>query len=609
MNVIKTMGKSGLLLLTGVLAGIFLLAVAFCIPVNQENAAASFEILEKEGWYPVANVLSRETDTYFHSYLPGVMDDSTDRIIVYTALDTQEGNPFVRAMKMYNGWQNQDYAYYWHGYVTLLRPLLFVFDLGELRLLNGAGQLLLIFFCMLEIWKRKKRLLYVLALFTSYLLLMPMATAMCLQYTWIFYITFGGCLALLKGGQFFERNHRYLYFFLLLGMLTSFFDLLTYPLLTWGFPLIWYLLVGTPEENAGRRVKKTVLTGIFWIAGYGLMWAGKWLAASAILQRNVFESAFREVLLRSGMETQAQWGIYERLEAVYANWKHYEYKVYFLVLAVWLAACVIVSIAKGFRAKPNSWVWFLIGLSPVVWYLVLSDHTQGHHLFTYRIFGISVLAFLAMALECVFCMEEETGSAGKKFVICIFWGLFAVAGLGAACMAREDILAINGGAPVEDVALPEGEVLEASFTPTFTHIVEMGFGIKSQSREGTCEFSLEKDGEEIYHLSAPITDFQKISYCSFPVDWRLDSQTPYTLKVWVQGIDEEVYAVVTQEGEMVLTEYGALSVGEDEMESQLVTGITYRARPMSRQTLLFLTLTWMAVAACAAASLYGLKQK
>ncbi|MDE5891874.1 MAG: hypothetical protein K2H45_03005, partial [Acetatifactor sp.] len=117
----------GLVLLAavGVLLGALLLSMAFCFPVREDYAAASYAVLDKEGWYPAAPIMSRSLDTYFHSLLPGVLDNNTDSIMLYTALDQSEGNVLTRAMNMYNAYMQKNYSYYWHGYVIILRPLLY----------------------------------------------------------------------------------------------------------------------------------------------------------------------------------------------------------------------------------------------------------------------------------------------------------------------------------------------------------------------------------------------------------------------------------------------------------------------------------------------------
>lgn len=144
---ITVLGKGILLLLAGALAGILLLGAAFLCPVNPEHQQNAYQVMEKEGWYPSVLVHSLARDEAFFSYEPGILDNGTDRIMLFTAMDTSaEGNSFARAMNMYCTYLDQNYSYYWHGYVSILRPLLYLFEYDQLRFFNWAGQFLLMVF-------------------------------------------------------------------------------------------------------------------------------------------------------------------------------------------------------------------------------------------------------------------------------------------------------------------------------------------------------------------------------------------------------------------------------------------------------------------------------
>ncbi|MCM1410017.1 MAG: hypothetical protein NC305_05665 [Lachnospiraceae bacterium] len=282
--------------------GGILLTLAFFIPVNTTNQSVSYNILESEGWYPAIPMVSASYDTYFHSYLPGVLDGGTDSLMLMIALEPRTTNALHAAMNM------GGYDYYWHGYVTLLRPLLFFFDYGEIRVLNSVGQLLLVFCLSLILW-RKKGIQYAMLELTSYFLLMAMAMPFSLQYSWVFYIAMGCTLYLTIGKGKNQKGIKLYWIFLFTGMLTSFFDLLTYPLFTWGIPIIWWLLLQEDRE-ALYYIKQVVCTGLFWILGYAGMWLGKFCLGSWVLGHDIFEKAFGEVGYRMGVGGGIPHGIY-----------------------------------------------------------------------------------------------------------------------------------------------------------------------------------------------------------------------------------------------------------------------------------------------------------
>lgn len=162
-------------------------------------------------------------------------------------------------------------------------------------------------------------------------------------------------------------------------MLTSYFDLLTYPLFTWGVPLVWWLVVDKSQEREWYWVKRVISSGFSWIAGYAVMWAAKWGIATIVLGRNIFESALNEVFFRSGILEDHVNVFQDRLQAIYINWKHYGNIPYFLLLVGWLLWWIYCAIKKGWGGNTKRYAYFLVGISSVVWYLVLTNHTLGHH--------------------------------------------------------------------------------------------------------------------------------------------------------------------------------------------------------------------------------------
>ena len=191
------------------------------------------------------------------------------------------------------------------------------------------------------------------------------------------------------------------FFFLIIGMMTSYFDLLTYPLITWGIPIVWWLIINEENLTAKKYLEQVILLGIAWIIGYGGMWFGKWILASIVLNKNIIVEALKEVLLRTSAYNEVTFSQSNRFYAIYMNWKHYNYKLYVFILLGWLCYWLTHGFFFGWSklSREKYPAYLLIGCSSFAWYLVLMNHTQIHHAFTYRIFGISIAAFFAIVLE------------------------------------------------------------------------------------------------------------------------------------------------------------------------------------------------------------------
>lgn len=589
----NNIGKGILILAAGIVFGTILLTLAYMLPVNPENRQSSYEIFEDEGWYPRTSVISGGSGNHFLSFYPDVLDNSSDKIMLTTAMDTSSGSPLVRAMESYSEYVDS-YSYYWHGYVAILRPLFLLFDFSELRTLNGACQILVVMLLVLSI-RKEKGIGHVFALLTSYILLNPRTVAMGMQYTWIFYIAWGGTLLLLAKRNYFEKKDRYLCFFIVLGMLTSYLDLLTYPLYTWGFPLIWWIVVRKKEQKELQWVKDVIVSGIAWIAGYAGMWAAKWGIATLVLKKNIFAAAIDEIFLRSGMaETEAD-NLAARWNAIYANWRHYAYKIYAILLIGWLVWWIGCSLRKKWRKSSKRYALFLIGSSSIVWYFVLSNHTALHHFFTFRIYGVSVLAFLMLVLESVDHFRENKKLSGtERLAVVGLIGGSAILGCLFTLFAKEEVSITNGTESFYKMRMNRS--FEMEFVPSFNTVGSVDLGLECDSRKGQYEVKL-WEGDQVKYLD---TFFLENSdggnYQGLTTWWVLKHGETYRVTVEAVGTDAPVYVWLTEGGAMPLTELGAVSVDGVLTEGQLLMGIRYLDRhyvPRARQ--IFVLFTWSGI--------------
>lgn len=573
--------KCILILVLGAVAGTILLTASFFVPVNRENAASSLDMQYLEGEYPLANVLNNHGDTYFTSYEPAVLDDVTDLLMLQTAFQEQDENPLVMAMDMRN------YPRYWHGYIAIIRPLFYFINYLDFRVLNCFIQLLLVFGLAFTIWKHTSDKRYVLAFFTSYALLMPLALPFSMQYSWVFYIAFGGSLLAMQKNKSMLEKSRYLYFFLIMGMLTSFFDLLTYPLAAWGFPLIWWIVSCGNAMDGKERMKKIILSGLGWIAGYGGFWFLKWVIATPILGYNVITHAISEVFYRVGEVDEYAKGLlqaYDRWEVFYTNWRHYEYTVYGVILVAWILWAVYHSFREGWRVQCKSGALFLIMGSSVVWYFVLSNHTTIHHFFTYRIFGVSILALLVYLLECIPAGKNirRKRPAGQYAATLAAWIVFFLMGYGLTSFAKEDVTAIYGG-EYQELTLKEGEALETAFIPTFSNVRNIGFCINEASGQGYYSVTLLEEEEALYRTDIPLSNHVDGAYFVEEVDWNLEAGKEYRIRISIHESDGETDVLITPAGVMPLNEYRNVSIGGNQLtKQQPLGGIEYHTMVQSR---------------------------
>lgn len=572
------------MIVAGVLLGAILITLVYCIPVNQTNAQKSIDSLEGEGWYPSATQLKSSLDTYFHSYLPGVLDGATDGLMLEKATRQIEGNPLWEAMNM------EGYTYYWHGYVVILRVLLLFMDYEQFRFLNCILQLMMMFFVAHFIWEKKGQR-YALALLTSYFLMMPMAMFLSLQFSWIFYIAMALSLLICYRHTWFTEK-RIPYIFVIAGMLTSFFDLLTYPLYTWAFPLLLLILLSEDGQKALNYVKTVVVSGLGWILGYAGMWFGKWALAGWIVHRNVIQEAWKEVLFRSGSEESLN--LIARLEALYDNWKHYEYPLYTALLAIWLTWFIYKSLngkTQIVRQEKNG-AYLLITLSSFVWYFVLANHTLGHHFFTYRIWGVAITGILFLFCGSIAICKDNCSGRDRIYTFCK-WGILCILAVMLTLTAREDVSVLNGNVEYQEIELPKGEQIEEEFLPSFPRVKNFAMGIRTESVKGQCIIEIRDDEKTLYELNWKLAELADTEYVQVPVDWNFKRDSNYRIVIHLEENEGPVYLRFTKDNVNPMLELGVAKIGGDIISGQLTSGIVYSYRPLSKYTLLFLTISWL----------------
>ncbi len=591
-TIIAVAVRFALLLAGGGILGVLLLTLAYKLPLNQDNKASSMsQELEMRGGYPLVNKATNFV-SFFASFEPGVLDDGTDFTILENVFNEEEGSALHRAMDM------RGYSRYWHGYVSLLRPLFFFLDYWDFRLLNGMAQILLVTGLALAVWQSTGRKRYVLAMLSSYGLLMPLALAMSLQYSPVFYISFLGSLIAVKKWGFLVERSRYLYFFLILGMITSYLDFLTYPLLAWAFPLCWLLVASGEALDAAGRFRTMVLSAGSWILGYVGFFVLKWCFASLVLGHGVARESFGVALFRMGdaMEDyQTLFQTYNRFEGLYTNWRHYQFPGYALMITAWILWAFFYLVRKGWRIREKSMVFLIAACSGPVWYLLVSNHTVHHHFFTYRIYGASILAFVLFLCESV--ETEETGDSKLALMTgrLALLGVLFCAGWGLSRLAKEDVAPLYGG-DNQELPLWEGDVYETEFSPSFGNIKEIGFCIRGEELEGYCNVELLSEGQPLYRVQFPLQNFEAYAYQAERVEWNLDSGAQYTLRFSPEGNAREIRLLLTLDGIKPMTEFGNGSYNGEALEGETepLAGIVYHTTVRSRLTRLYLALNCMA---------------
>ena len=289
------------------------------------------------------------------------------------------------------------YGRYWHGYMPIYRVLLIFFDIMGIRIF------LLFLFIAIFIYLMyllKKRLGMLIAIIFGYALIMEgyFFVAYSLESSPVFIVMMVSCIILLK--RIDKMKNLYMYFFVI-GCITSFVDFLTVPLITLAMPLFIYILDRQKTEEDYKRFLKIILKStIIWFIGYIFTWMSKWVIYDILYQEGLIKSAIIQVFYRTERyNPNSALQILEELKMFLLNNTQY-----ILILAIVMISAGLISINKvNIKIKKLSQYikenlpFLIISLMPLVWYIVLANHTILHSRFVYR----HMLIFLFGIIICI----------------------------------------------------------------------------------------------------------------------------------------------------------------------------------------------------------------
>ena len=391
------------MMIIGCVLGFELLTVVYCLPLDTvRDPEGTAAIFREEGNRPAA----------IPGY-PGTTGDGyTDALMITEALyDDPTVSPLQQAVyvnrrahsesasadlvRLLEGGEMQwtiKYTRYWHGFLVFLRPLLMLFSYADLRMLMCTAQMLMIG-AMLVLMTKKNHTELLAPFFAACLTLSPMGTTLSLQYFSAYAIMMLGMLGVLLYDERLSRGAGYFYYFLLLGMLTCYFDFLTYPLVTVCMPLILVLYLHRDDKDL---LCFAIAAGIAWCVGYLGFWAMKWVVGSLLVGEDLVYNAYHHASYQ--MSTADTTGG-NRFEAIARNLAAVCRPGY-AVLYLSCAACCLRG-RHDWRTLLHGgrWVIAAAALVPFVWWPLAASHSIVHSIFTHRLLAITVFALLTFIVS------------------------------------------------------------------------------------------------------------------------------------------------------------------------------------------------------------------
>lgn len=373
-----------------VISAVALLIIASLLPSSwlKSNVGNSLTTLQQEGTYPLFGLRPRKI----------VLDNFTDALILNTAYSSRSDEPIksallnprilvalneidqiknLEASYLEQGQSSANYERYWHGYLVLLRPLLTLMSYAQIRLLLTVGLWGVFAWLLYQVWHKihpaRSAALLIAAMSVDFFYV-----GQSLQFSAVFFIGIMAALWYVRHRH--PRPETLPLLFFAVGATTSFFDLLTAPLVSLAF-----LLVVTSRPDSKLLTFRNIC---FWVGGYAAFWVSKWLIVDVLYSQGVVRDALNHVQNRTLNPADENFSHFQTLKLNLQQLIGYDRlsKMLLLALATVASIFLIVYRKKNFVTQLTQSVlnWGWLALIPYAWYLIAANHSYLHVWYTYR---------------------------------------------------------------------------------------------------------------------------------------------------------------------------------------------------------------------------------
>lgn len=400
---------SVLIIVLMVLMGFALVLGGYLLPESkayQKNKAESTQILLEEGAYPrlfgwcLSNLDNFSDSMIIQELNYSGTESALEKSVMNYYMADADGNPWgaLEAEEGQKAEQNSS-SRYWNGFLPFVKLLLYFMNLKGIRIFNYIVQTILCCMNAILLFRKSKGTAYAYAL--SVLLMNPAVIGYNMFFSIIYYLVNITVLLVLCLNVDIEWK-KLSYFFVIVGGLTSYLDMLSYPLLTFAFPMAVLCFLAGADSTEKRKCCLILENVIFWGIGYLGVWVGKWIFGSLLTGKDLFGDAVGKILLRTSHDVKGDnFNIIEMFCRLMFNFAKNPVIILAAGAVIWFG--VILLKRKNYKSDLKSFLPFLfIILISVCWLGVKANHSYLHRWFVYRelaawsLCGIGMLAARAV---------------------------------------------------------------------------------------------------------------------------------------------------------------------------------------------------------------------
>ena len=293
------------------------------------------------------------------------------------------------------------YGRYWHGYMLLYRPLLLIANIEQIKVIQAVTFVLLLIGLIFLLYKRfGKNIAFIFG--ASLLCSGYLSASYSLESAPVFIVGMISSIILLIRLDKIKNFGIYIF---IVGCITNFMDYLTVPLIPLGLVLSIYFLKLFDENNDWKKsVIKLISYSFIWLVGYAGTWIFKWLLYDLTINdsNNMLSIGFTQSFYRMQRDNvNTNYNFFVCLMDIFKT--SALYTLISLSLLLIINKCKVVGNNLYKKIIPFG----LISLYPLVWYIVLANHTLLHFYFTYRQSLLFMLGTLLCFYLVMFKVEKK----------------------------------------------------------------------------------------------------------------------------------------------------------------------------------------------------------
>lgn len=303
---------------------------------------------------------------------------------------------------------NQQYLRYWHGSLTIVRPLLMWLSIDGIYKLLGIVLWILIGSNITLLFRsgfKKEAVAFILSMIAVSVWFVPV----CLEYIWMFLVMTVTALIVIQL-SFKRQYQRMPGVFLCVGMVAAFLDFFTTETLTLLIPLLFMYMIWHKQKDGDPDWIPAVKSTVLWGFGYVAMWMTKWIFAAVILKRDVMSYVHNSITEHLGVADSLSlpelWlkSIQRNLSNLFGL--NYGIPGAILILLFFFGFVFLPVYRNQMTLKKHiqkKWLllYLIIGMVPFLRFVVISEHSAVHAWFTYRALAASVMTFILLFYELV----------------------------------------------------------------------------------------------------------------------------------------------------------------------------------------------------------------